>query len=209
MMPAATHIPNPDNSWPPERLDAFIDLRSPYSFVAKAPARAFAAECGLTLRWRPYGIDIAGAYGDADARDERALRKVRYIYRDARRLAAPQQLTIRGPKKIYDPSLVHMAMLHAERTGLLDPFIDLVFERFFDHTLDIEDEPAVTGLIEEIGGSGSECAAFCRTDGPAELQRHTDAAESLGVFGVPTFAYRGDIYWGADRLSLIRQNIAK
>lgn len=209
MMPAATPTPKPEDPWPRDRLDAFIDLRSPYSFVAISPARTFAAEFGLTLRWRPYGIDIAGAYGDAAARDERALRKVRYIYHDARRLAAPQQLTIRGPKKIYDPTLVHMAMLFAERHNLLDPFIDLAFRRFFDHAVDIENETAVTGLIGELGGSASECADFCSTDGPHELQGHMDTAESLGVFGVPTFAYRGEIYWGADRLSLLGQSIAK
>lgn len=199
-----THMPNQNEQWSADRLDVFIDLRSPYSYVAIEPARGFARELDLSLRWRPYGIDIPGAYGNAEARDERALRKVKYIYRDARRLAAPQQLTIRGPKKIYDPEQIHLAMLYAERIGEVDQFIDKAFERFFDHTLDVEDGAAVTGLIEEIGGTSGAFGDFQRTEGPKELQRHINDAESLGVFGVPTFAYSGEIYWGADRLPMLR-----
>ena len=54
---------------------------------------------------------MKGAYGGEI--EERDLRKVRYSYMDARRLANRRALIVRGPKRIYDPSLAHIGMILA------------------------------------------------------------------------------------------------
>jgi 2-hydroxychromene-2-carboxylate isomerase len=33
-------------------------------------------------------------------------------------------------------------------------------------------------------------------------------AEQLGVFGVPTFVIAGEIFWGGDRLWMVREKLA-
>ncbi|MDH3579470.1 MAG: DsbA family protein [Hyphomicrobiales bacterium] len=187
------------------RLDAFIDLRSPYSYVALAPARALARECGLALVWRPYAIDVEASYGAAEERDPRALRKVKYIYKDARRIAAPQGLTIRGPKRIYDARNAHIAFLFARRAGLTDPFLDAVYEQFFSHTIDIEDHAALAALICSLGGSTSEYDAYASGSGGDDLASEMNQAEALGVFGVPSFLFQGELFWGSDRLAMIKE----
>lgn len=191
------------------RLDIFIDLRSPYSYVALAPTRHLARECDLTLEWRPYAIDVEASYGAADDRDPRALRKVKYIYRDARRIAAPQGLVIRGPKRIYNARNAHIALLFAKKAGLIDPFLDALYERFFGHAIDIEDCGALTALITELGGSASEYHTYAKGSGSEDLEIETRSAEALGVFGVPAFIYEGELFWGSDRLAMIKQMIAE
>lgn len=188
-------------------MDVYIDLRSPYSYIAIKPIRAFAQETGLGLRWHPYAIDIAAAYGSADARDVRALRKVKYIYRDARRLGEAQGLEIRGARRIYDATLAHIGMLFAQRSGFLDAYIDNFYERFFSHAIEIEDGAEIRRIITELGGSAEEFTTYAKTQGPDTLNKETEAAEALGVFGVPTFAYDGEIYWGSDRLPMLRQRL--
>jgi 2-hydroxychromene-2-carboxylate isomerase len=42
-------------------VDLWLDLKSPYSFLAKDPAYALERELGVTLRLRPYALDIPGA----------------------------------------------------------------------------------------------------------------------------------------------------
>ncbi|MGI9387488.1 MAG: DsbA family protein [Methyloligellaceae bacterium] len=189
----------------PRRLDAFIDLRSPYSYVALAPVRDLARECGLALTWRPYAIDVEASYGAAEERDPRALRKVKYIYRDARRIASPQGLVIRGPKRIYDARNAHIAFLFAREAGLIDPFLDTVYERFFSHAIDIEDHAALGALICDLGGSTSEYDAYASGSGSGDLERETKEAEALGVFGVPSLLYQGELFWGSDRLAMIKE----
>ena len=42
-------------------VDLWLDLRSPYSYLAKDPAYALEKDLGATLRLRPYTLDIMGA----------------------------------------------------------------------------------------------------------------------------------------------------
>ena len=45
--------------------------------------------------------------------------------------------------------------------------------------------------------------------GPARQQhdRIIDEAEALGVFGVPTMMFNGELFWGNDRIDLLIERI--
>ena len=141
------------------------------------------------------------------ARDARELRKVKYLYMDARRLAAPLGLVIKGPKKIYDATNVHLGMLFARTTGTLDPYLDLVYERFFLRELEVEDRAAILNVLAECGGDADAAADYMAGPGQQELAAETREAEENGVFGVPSCLYAGELYWGVERLSLLRRAI--
>ena len=190
-------------------LQVYVDLRSPYAFIAKDRIRGLARAFDLNAVWRPYAIDIAGAYGADGARDARELRKVKYLYMDARRMAAPLGLTIKGPKKIYDPTLAHLAMLFARSAGLLDAYLDRAYERFFLRDLDLEDRSAVLGVLEDCGGDAAEATAYMAGAAPGALAAETRQAEEHGVFAVPSCLYAGELYWGAERLPLLRSTVAE
>jgi 2-hydroxychromene-2-carboxylate isomerase len=58
----------------------YIDVRSPYSYLAKAEALALERGFDVRLDWLPFAIDIQGAYGgEVEERSERDWRKVRYL----------------------------------------------------------------------------------------------------------------------------------
>lgn len=189
-------------------IDVYVDLRSPYSFVAKDLVRALARDLGVALDWHPYGIDIAATFGADGGRDPRALRKVKYIYMDSRRLSEPRGLVIKGPKKIFDPTLAHIGMLFAKRHGTLDRYLDLVYELFFLRELDVEDRSQLLDTIAESGGERDAAAAYLDGAGPDDLAAATQAAEANGVFGVPSFVWAGELFWGTDRLALLRRTVA-
>jgi 2-hydroxychromene-2-carboxylate isomerase len=44
-------------------------------------------------------------------------------------------------------------------------------------------------------------------DVKAELRAHTDAALAAGVFGVPSFALEGRVFWGLDALPMLRDAV--
>ncbi|MGI9385704.1 MAG: DsbA family protein [Methyloligellaceae bacterium] len=189
-------------------LQVYVDLRSPFSFIGKDQIRALAREFGLNLVWHPYAIDIAAAYGDDHARDARELRKVKYLYMDARRVAEPLGLAIKGPKKIFDATNAHLGMLYARANGMLDPYLDLVYERFFLRELDVEDRAAILDVLTECGADIDAAADYMAGAAADELAAETRAAEENGVFAVPSCVYAGELYWGVDRLSLLRRTIA-
>ena len=46
-------------------------------------------------------------------------------------------------------------------------------------------------------------------NGPAraEHDRIIDEAETLGVFGVPTMLFNGELFWGTDRIDMLVERI--
>jgi len=41
----------------------------------------------------------------------------------------------------------------------------------------------------------------------AEHDRLRSEAEASGVFGVPTFVFDGELFWGGDRIGLLRERL--
>lgn len=39
-------------------------------------------------------------------------------------------------------------------------------------------------------------------------RKYTDQAVSAGVFGSPSYVYRGELFWGQDRLDMLEEAIA-
>ena len=189
-------------------ITAYTDLRSPYTFVAKAEVYRWEEDFGVAVDWWPYTTPLEEAFGPAEGRDERQLRKIRYSYMNVRRLGAAQGLTIRGTKRIFDPTPAHVGLLQARDDGVFRAFHDLAFERVFRRELDPDDPAHVRAALAEAGGDIDAWSRRLR-NGAAELEAIDRRAEAQGVFGVPSFILDGELFWGGDTLAQIRQRLAE
>ena len=189
-------------------ITAYTDLRSPYTFVAKAEVYRWEEDFGVAVDWWPYTTPLQEAFGPAEGRDERQLRKIRYTYMNVRRLGAAQGLTIRGTKRIFDPTPAHVGLLQARDDGVFRAFHDLAFERVFRRELDPDDPAHVRAALAEAGGDVDAWSRRLR-NGAAELEAIDRRAEAQGVFGVPSFILDGELFWGTDTLAQIRQRLAE
>ena len=189
-------------------ITAYTDLRSPYTFVAKAEVYRWEEDFGVAVDWWPYTTPLQEAFGPAEGRDERQLRKIRYTYMNVRRLGAAQGLTIRGTKRIFDPTPAHVGLLQARDDGVFRAFHDLAFERVFRRELDPDDPAHVRAALTEAGGDVDAWSRRLR-NGAAELEAIDRRAEAQGVFGVPSFILDGELFWGTDTLAQIRQRLAE
>ena len=186
-------------------ITLWSDYVSPYAFVAKAGAYALADDYEVELLWRPYTLDVASFMGPVEERDPRHWRRVRYSYMDARRLANKQGLTLKGPKKVYYARPANAGMLYAQKHGVFRAYNDLAFDRFWRRELDSEDVDAVDALLAEAGAPPG-FAPFL-AGGGAGHDNLRNEAEASGVFGVPTFVFEGELFWGGDRIGLLRERL--
>jgi 2-hydroxychromene-2-carboxylate isomerase len=186
----------------------YIDYKSPYAYLIKDAAYSLAVEFGRELTWLPYVLTIPDFLGTVEGRNPHQWRRVRYSYMDARRLANRRGLTVKGPQKIFDSSLAAIGMLYAQRRGAFRQYNDLVFERFWKRELDIEDRVAIRNVLEESGAPGAAFFDFLEEEGRRELDSVNHEAEEAGVFGVPSFVVDGEIFWGGDRLWMVREKLA-
>jgi 2-hydroxychromene-2-carboxylate isomerase len=189
-------------------VDAFIDLRSPYSYLALKPARALALRARVTSDWWPCITDFRSAYGgEIEQRSSRDVAKLKYLYMDCRRLARLQGLTIRSTAKLWDAALASQAMLFAKTRGRLWDFCDPLLAAFWRREFDLESPAALDAALSRAGLSVGDWRGYLADQARQDLASASERAEQFGVFGAPTFVYRGELFWGGDRLGLLAASL--
>lgn len=189
------------------RVRIYTDYKSPYAYVANKPLFALEQDYGVELEWLPYTLRVAEFMGTVEERTPHFWRKVRYAYMDARRYANAQGLTMKGPRRIYDAFYSSAGMLFAQRNGIFRAYHDTVFSRFWNHDLEIDELSDISGVIASVGGSARDFEAYVHGPAREEHDRLITEAEDLGVFGVPTMVFNGELFWGGDRIGLLIERI--
>ena len=199
------------------RVVHYFDYKSPYAYLAQAASHALAATPDITLEWVPYTLQIPKYLGDArldehgrdtvGTRNDHQWRRVRYSYMDCRREANRRGLTIRGPRRIFDSSIAHIAFLFVREQSGWERFHDAVFERFWRRELDLEDVTALTELVSCCGLDASGLSAYLAGPGREEHDRLQREAEAAGVFGVPSWWVGDELYWGLERLPRVCEQL--
>jgi 2-hydroxychromene-2-carboxylate isomerase len=204
----------------PPTVTVYIDYKSPYAFLAKDPVYELERDFAVRLDWLPYNLDLADFMGSArvddggrvieENRTPHQWRRVRYSYMDCRRQARKRGLVLRATQKIWDSRIALCGMLFAKRQGgsALRRYQDQTFERFWRRDLDLEDPVVVAGVLAGAGADASGFADYLAEEGPRQLERLCREAEAKGVFGVPSLIVNGELFWGREHSSDIRDLLA-
>jgi 2-hydroxychromene-2-carboxylate isomerase len=200
------------------RVQHYFDYKSPYAYLAQEASWKLAAEPDIELEWIPYTLQIPKYLGaaelDADGNDtvgtrnDHQWRRVRYSYMDCRREASRRGLVLRGPRKIFDSSLAHIAFLWVAEQGEYRAFHDGVFERFWRRELDIEDCEVLLNVMVEYGIETSGFRAYLAGPGRDKHDQLQIEAEAAGVFGVPSWRIGDELFWGLERLPRAYEHLA-
>lgn len=197
-------------------LIVYIDVKSPYAFVAIRPTLALEAELGVQFDWRPLTLDIPSYLGSArkkegkvvasEGRSPRTWNAIRYSYRDARRYAERQGLILKGTEKIWDSSFANIAILwvvHTARDRLAE-YLNTVYPRFWRRELDIEDIGVIESCLADAGIDAAGFAAFASGEGRALHDALQPQFHPNGIYGVPTYVLGDDILFGREHIPYIR-----
>ena len=187
-----------------EEVKLYFDYKSPFAFLAAEPAFALPTRFAVTVRWIPFLLRLKGP----GQRSQYSDWKAQYSYMDARRWANRRGgFPIKGPLKIYDSTPALIGALFAQRTGFFERYTLETYARFFRRELEIDQADAVAGLIDALGQDAAAYRAFLAGGGPAELDACIDEAHADQIFGVPIFLFRGERFWGHDRLPLLEERL--
>ena len=190
----------------PEELKLYFDYKSPFAYLAKDVAWELPERWNVTVRWIPFFLRLKGK-GERSIYSEY---KARYSYMDARRWANKRGgFRIMGPLKIYDSTPSLIGGLYAMREGFFRPYTDRVYPRFFEHALEIDQPEAVAGVVEEVGGSAAGYLDYLRGEGAKTFAACQEEAADDHIFGVPLFVFRGEQFWGHDRIPVLEERLAE
>lgn len=197
-------------------LIVYVDIKSPYAFVAIRPTLALEAELDVSFDWRPLTLDIPSYLGSAkkkagkvvasEGRSQRTWNAIRYSYRDARRYAERQGLVLKGTEKIWDSSLPNIAILWVmtRARSRLAAYFEAVYPPFWRRELDIEDISIVEACLAEAGVGVDGFQEFAEGEG---RQRHDELQPQFhpnGIFGVPTYVLGAEILFGREHIPYLR-----
>lgn len=200
-------------------LEVYIDYKSPYAFIARDPTYALEDEFGIEIDWYPLTLNIGSYLGTAKTnqtgkvvqnnRSPRQWAAVKYAYMDARRYASLRGLTLRGTQKIWDSSVAAIGMLWAKAHGHdgLKHYTNIVYERFWQRALNIEDIGVISAVLEEAGVPTAGFAAYAQGEGRRYHDTLQDKILDKGYFGVPTYVIDGEMYFGREHLPRVRWHL--
>jgi 2-hydroxychromene-2-carboxylate isomerase len=184
-----------------EELKMYSDYKSPYAWLAFDPVFALEQRFAVKVRWIPFQLRIKGS-GQRSVYSEY---KVRYSYMDARRTANERgdKKVIRGPLKIYDTAPALIGGLFAARHGRVVEYSRRVYEMFFNRELAVDEVDAVADFMDTFGLSSAEYRAYFAGDGQRDYEAAQEEAAADHVFGVPICLFRGEQFWGNDRVPML------
>ena len=199
----------------------YFDYKSPYAYLAQAANWDLFGRPGITVEFVPCTLQIPKYLGAAElneqgedtvqTRNDHQWRRVKYSYMDCRREASRRGLIVRGPRKIFDSSLSHIAFFWVQdqlgEGGDFRPFHDAVYERFWRRELDIEDTAVLVGLMDELGIPSNGFLDYLEGEGRARHDAAQRELESRGVFGVPSWLIEEDLFWGLDKLARVYERV--
>ena len=192
------------------RLEFFFDCSSPWTYLAFHRVEEVAAQASAELVWRP--ILVGGVFNTVNPsvyqqREQPVLPKARYYQKDLQDWARHYGLRIGMPPVFPVNSVKAMrGCFVALDRGVLPAFARAVFEAYWGDLRDISRDDVLADLTRHVGLDPADF--FARIGSPETKQRLRDTTDELirrGGFGSPTmFVDGGDMYFGNDRLELVR-----
>jgi 2-hydroxychromene-2-carboxylate isomerase len=196
------------------KLEFFFDCSSPWTYLAFTRVQPLAAETGAELVWRP--ILVGGVFNQVNGSvyEQRANpvpAKARYYAKDLRDWARHVGITIGTPKPFPVNSVKAMrGCFVADEHGRLPAFARAVFEAYWGEGRDISQDGELAAIVAAVGLPEEEFfAKIGSPDYKERLRRNTDELIARGGFGSPTLFVGDDMYFGNDRLELVREALRR
>jgi 2-hydroxychromene-2-carboxylate isomerase len=195
-------------------IEFFFDCSSPWTYLAFHNIQPMAEEFGEEISWRP--ILVGGIFNTINPsvyaqRETPVPLKARYMLKDLNDWARSSGLAIKMPPTVFPVNSVK-AMRGCIFLGKnMVPFARAVFETYWGGDQDISRDEVLTEICKRVG---VDPANFLEGIGQHavkdQLKANTDEVMARGGFGSPTiFIDKTDMYFGNDRMPLIREALAR
>jgi 2-hydroxychromene-2-carboxylate isomerase len=196
-------------------IEFFFDCSSPWTYLAWHNIQPLAKEFGAEITWRP--ILVGGIFNTVNPsvyaqREKPVPLKARYMKKDLADWARSAGLAIKMPPTVFPVNSVK-AMRGCILLGNKDmvPFARAVFEAYWGSDKDISQDAVLSNICKSVGIDPQKFLAGIGDQAiKDQLKANTEEVMVRGGFGSPTiFIDKTDMYFGNDRLPLIREALQR
>jgi len=192
------------------RIDFYFDCSSPWTYLAFHAVQPLAAELGAEIAWKP--ILVGGVFNTVNptvyqSRATPNPLKQAYMLKDLGDWARLYGLRIVFPPTVFPVNSVKCmrGAFVASDHGKLVPYATAAFEAYWGDDRDISKEEVLADIAARAGLERQRFFAGIETEAcKARLRANTDEVMKRGGFGSPTMFVGESMFFGNDRLPLLR-----
>lgn len=192
------------------QLDFYFDCSSPWTYLAFHAIQPLARETEADIVWKP--ILVGGVFNAVnqtvyESRPKPNPRKQAYMQKDMQDWARLYGLAIKFPPTVFPVNSVKCmrGAFVALDEGKLAAYANAAFEAYWSDDRDLSKEEVLADIAEKAGIERQRFFAAIETDScKTRLRANTDELIARGGFGSPTIFVGEDMFFGNDRMPLVR-----
>jgi len=193
-------------------IDYYFWTSSDWAYFGNPRLKEIARKYGLAINYFP--VDLATVYARTGGiklalrSQERKDYRLEEMRRFSRDLSMPIVMQPRFP--IVSTEMSSRVIIAAQAQGLpVHDLVHAVMAARWVHDEDIESRQVLTDVLRGLGLNASSIWDGAEQKEIADRYvRYTEEATGRGVFGSPFYFFRGEPFWGQDRLEHLRRAIA-
>jgi len=184
-------------------IEAFISLRSPYSYIGLLQAEKLSQHYHIPLKIKPLLPMVMRGLTITE-------NKQRYVVFDASREANKLKIPFTGIADPLEQGIINafqvFSFAEKEKKGLA--FIKSAFNAIYVDGLNLSQNAVIESLCQQHELNYDEALEY---NNEHDWQQWSDSnqstLDSMGLWGAPCFRFQDTICWGQDRLAQIEQAI--
>jgi 2-hydroxychromene-2-carboxylate isomerase len=195
-------------------IEFFFDCSSPWTYLAFHNIQPLAREFVVEISWRP--ILVGGIFNTVNpsvyaSREKPVVPKARYMKKDLADWARSTGLAIKMPPSVFPVNSVKAMRGCIWLGSEMVPFARAVFEAYWGDDQDISHDDVLTAICRRVNVDPQKFLAGIGEQAiKDQLKANTEEVVARGGFGSPTiFVDKTDMYFGNDRLPLIREALQR
>lgn len=184
-------------------IDFYFEFSSPFGYLASELIEPIAKRRGVEINWRPFLLGaVFKVTGGAPLIDKPL--KGDYSQRDMRRSARLHNIPFNWPAKfpVFPvPSCRAVYWAKANQPHTVADLVHGLYRGAWSTGRSVWETGTVVDIAEEVGLDRQAIESGIGDPAVKQaLKTETDKAIELGIFGSPFFLYRGEPFWGVDRI---------
>jgi len=190
----------------------YYGILSPFTYLGMPRLKEICHRHGAELIYKPTNFFEIFKISGGVPLEKRAPQRQKYRLVELRRWADYLQMPLNAEPKYFpvDMTPASLMVLAAIRNGEYPGDLSFAYERAtWAEERNIADRDILIAIANEQGFDGAQLYEQSQSDYvKAMYAQNTEEAAALDMFGSPTYLYRGELFWGQDRLDFLERSLS-
>ena len=194
-------------------IDYFFAPQSPWAYLGHQRLQDIAAAAGARIELLPadYGriFPVSGGLPLPKRAPQRQAYRLVELARISQHLGLPLNVQPQHfPVPADDAARLIIAVQQHDGTAAALAFTGALMRAVWVEDRDIADPATLAALLAENGLGAQRLDESRGAAAQQAYDANTERAIAMGVFGAPTYAVAGELFWGQDRLDFLQRRLA-